>query len=127
MDDNLEQLELELTARPRSNLPTELRARVLHDVQNKLNEEHMRGRWLFAASVAAAFVIWFNLSWFAARETELFGPQTVSAASLDEMIDQIQRLVPELSRLEAGRQAMLLRTNGGLGSSAVSFPMRVVR
>lgn len=127
MDDALRQLEQELTVRPRPGLPTELRARVLHAVARERVQEQRRGAWRFAASIAAAFVLWFNLSWFAARETKFFGPQTISAASLEEMTDQIQSLVPEFSAHEARRQALLFRACNDLGPPAVSFPMRVVR
>jgi hypothetical protein len=127
VDHDIEQLEQELATRSRSGPSGELRARVLREVGRKLQDEQRRGAWLFAASVAAVFVIWLNLSWFAARETDFFELKTVSATSVDEITDQIQRLVPELSRQEAGRQALLLHSCNGLGTSPRPFPMQTIR
>jgi hypothetical protein len=110
----LEQLERDLADRPRLDPPAELRERVIDGVRAELQRNGARNGWTFAAAVAAAALVWANLSLSATLGTD-YSPQPGSLRPpVDEVAEQIQQLLPELSQREALRQAVLLQARSDL-------------
>ncbi len=119
MDDNqlpaeLQQLERELAGRPRPVPPAELRRRVIDGARAELRRNGSRNGWTFAAAVAAAVVVWINLSMSATLGTD-YGPGPDTAGPpVDKVAAQIRQLLPELSQRDALRQAVLLQARSDL-------------
>ena len=114
----LEALQRELRERQPTHLPADLRGRVIGGVRAELARERSRGQWTFAAAVAAAAVIWINLSISATQSTDFGLDFRGEPPSVETVAEQIQRTLPEISRREALRQAVLLRA----GSQLVCYP-----
>jgi hypothetical protein len=107
----LRALDAQLAGRPKPDLPAALRARVLEAVRAELAREPRVERisfWRFAAGMAAAALLWINLSMSAANDTVWHwnGAKTriVDAAALQ----QIQEVMPECSETEARARLLLL-------------------
>jgi len=110
----LEELERDLAGRPRAEPSADLRERVIEGVQAELRRRKARNGWAFAAAVAAAALVWINLSLSATLGTD-YGPRRVRPRPpVDRMAQQIQQLLPELSDCEALRQAVLLEAGWDL-------------
>ena len=92
-----------------SALPSlDLRARVLKSVKRELRGQRLESwRW-YCAAAAAALALGANLSWSVSRDTSY---ALQSREARPATVEQIEDLVPGLSRREAERQALLL--NGG--------------
>jgi hypothetical protein len=121
---DLHRLERDLAARPRSDPPVELRRRVMADVRAELRGRGLRNGWPFAAAVAAAALLWINLSLSATLATDYSKRPYSSAPPVKEVAQQIQKLLPELSEREALRQAILLKAGSDLGRYP-SVPVRL--
>jgi hypothetical protein len=115
----LDALETQLLRLRNAVRAPSLRGRVLFTVAQELRRERQRGWRLYATAVASLVVLWANLSWMASRDTTSLwfarSDMTVSA-------EQIEALVPGLSRREAARQALLLDSGRSL-SAAVLAPI----
>jgi len=61
------------------------------------------------AAAAAAVVLWMNVSFIAATETELRVGDPVTATERRESVRQMRELLPELTEREAERQLLLLQ------------------
>ena len=103
----LEQLERALVGRRRPAPSPELRDRVMAGVRDELRRE-WSGTWVaLAGSMAAAAVLWLNLLMSTARATDgCLGPDG-GHRPIAEVAGRIQRLLPEISKREAMRQAIL--------------------
>ena len=119
MDDNqlptdLRQLERELAGRPRPGPPAELRRRVIDGARVELRRNGSRNGWPLAAAVAAAVVVWINLSMSATLGTDYGpGPDTAGPPA-GKVAAQIRQLLPELSENDALLQAVLLQSRSDL-------------
>lgn len=101
----LASLEARLQALPPLEDPRELRRRVLEHLADELRVARRIDRWMYAGGVAAAVVLWMNLSWMASRETSFaYAPPE----SLQARAEQIERLAPGISQQEALRQAVVM-------------------
>ena len=110
----LERLERELAERAREGPSAALRARVIGGVRTELRRQRRQAGWGFAVAAAAAALVWINLSLTATRATDYrLGPGERSAA-IDSLASQIRELLPEVSRREAVRQAVLLESGSKL-------------
>ena len=112
----LSELERQLAARGGPAPDAHVKLRVLRAVQAELrSRESWRLRrkhaWHFAAGVAAAVLLWLNLSLFAANHTEWNFNRNDSRGETLAMAREIRELLPELTEGEALRQAALLQTN----------------
>ena len=116
---DLQQLERDLAGRPRPDPPAELRQRVIQGVRAELQGNGSGNRWTFAAGVAAAVVVWVNLSMSATLATDYGSRPTSPRLQVDKLAEQIQQLLPELSEHEALRQAGLMQA----GSQLSRYPM----
>jgi len=105
-DPALHALEIELGRLLVSAPSPDLKHRVEKRVAFELNRQ-LRNEWLvYVAAVAAMLVLAMNLSWSVSRATTQRWRAGESAAVSAE---QIEHLVPGLSRREALRQAFVLR------------------
>jgi hypothetical protein len=105
----LQQLQEELLAHPRPDPPANLRQRVMDGVCGELRPNGWRARWAFAASLAAAVLVWVNLSLTATRATDCGLRVGYLPEVVDETTQQIVRLLPQISPEEARREALLLQ------------------
>jgi hypothetical protein len=104
----LDALELHLQQLPGQPTP-ELRGRVLRYVAEELRRQRLYHWCWYAAAVAAMLVLWANLSWTASRDTS-YDWRVRGGGQIS--VEQIEQLVPGLSRREAARQAFVL--SGGV-------------
>ena len=115
LPDELRQLEEELIASRSSEPPTELRDRVLGEVQHALAVELRvslrQSRWAFAVAVAASVLVWMNMSISATTATDCRAQLTSPAAEIDRLAAEIHELLPELSAEDARRQTIIHRSN----------------
>jgi hypothetical protein len=131
MVDELLRLELQaveraLAQRAIEEPSSELRRRVLHDVQvamlaQRQKTERLRDTWQFAAAVATVVLFWMNLSMSATQATDFGFRRGMSAEpteSIETMTQQIQQLAPEFTPEEARRQAVLMQA----GSNMIPMP-----
>jgi len=110
----LKGVERDLTGRPRPDPSAELRQRVINGVRAELAQDRVRGRWAFAAAVAATVLVWANLSLCAVQATDYRLDIGAERPSADALAEQIRQLVPDISEREALRQAVLLRAVSSL-------------
>jgi hypothetical protein len=110
----LQPLETELAARDRTAPSADLRRRALDGLSPELLHEGTRARWALAVAAAAAVLVWINLSLSASQATDYRSYVDVNGASAAATAEQIQSVLPELSRREAHRQAVLLRAGSHL-------------
>lgn len=110
----LQQLERDLAKRSLLAATAGLRQRVLDDVRSRLRAERLRDRWQFAAAVAAAALLWMNLSMSATQATDFDLRPQWPVESSAAIAQQIRQLVPECSPEEVRRQAILLRAGANM-------------
>ena len=108
----LDALESQLRQLPGHPLP-ELRSRVLLGIAQELWRQHRHDWYGYAMGVAAMLVLWANLSWTVSRDTSY---DWHARGSNEVTVEQIEKLLPGVSKGEARRQAMLL--GGGRRSQA---------
>jgi hypothetical protein len=89
--------------------PPMLRTRVLSGVHGELRREQWRSRASFAAALAAAALLWINLSSSASLATVPWVPTSACWESSCVTAAQIRELLPEATPEEAARYAMVLR------------------
>ena len=105
----LQQLERDLCCRSLPDASGDMRYNVIKEVRGLMQNEARRSRWQFGIGVAAAALLWLNLSISATQATN-FGLQwRENDPSIEVAAEVIQRLVPELSAQEARREAFLMR------------------
>lgn len=119
----LQQLERDLTARPLPEPPADLRRRVIGQVRAGVRQERSAARWAFAAALAAAVLVWVNLSLSATQATDYGMRLGGQGPPIGMAARQIQRLLPGISRREALRQATLLQAGSNL-VACPDFPAR---
>jgi hypothetical protein len=112
-DPELHALELELERLLTAAPSPEHERRVARRVAVELHRSRQSEWVLYVAAVAAMLVLAINLSWSVNRATTQIWRTGETAAVSAE---QIEQLVPSLSRREALRQALVLR--GGRPESA---------
>jgi hypothetical protein len=102
-------LENLLLRRVLPDLPLDLQERVLGHVHRELRREQWWSRASFAAGLAAAALLWINLSSSASLATVL--PVRIGDRLESSYITaaRIQELLPEASAGEAARHAVVLR------------------
>ena len=136
----LDRLERDLAERLCPGPSTELRDRVIRTVEGELGHAGLppaglrraglpstrASGWLaFAVSTAAAVLIWVNLSLSAAQATSYDLRIPAEPHSLDATARQIRELVPEMSKQEARRHAVLLHGGADLvDCPSVAAPRR---
>ncbi len=98
----LRELEAELTAAFRAELPESLRPRVEKSRREEFGRRKNADRWRFAAAAAATALIWMNLSLCATSATDFF-PQPSLGGSVDATAAarQLHEILPDLSPEEA--------------------------
>ena len=117
----LEALESQWRRLPTPGPRSDMRDDVLNGVRQVLRSEGRRNWAWYAAGLAAVLLLWANLSSTASRG----GARTPSAhADLNAAVEQIEALVPELSRREAVRQALLLDGGRSLSGGATALAPR---
>jgi hypothetical protein len=110
----LQELERALAGRPLPGPSAHLRDKVLGDVRRRLPADRGKARWQFAVAVAAMVLLWLNLSLAATRTTDCGLRLGGLGQSIETACLQIEQLVPELSRKDSRRQAILLRAGSAL-------------
>jgi hypothetical protein len=110
----LQRLERDLANRSLSAASIGLRQRVLDDARSRLRAERSRDRWQSAATVAAAALLWLNLSMSATQATDFDLRPKWPAESTGAIAEQVRQLAPEISPEEAWRQAILLRARANV-------------
>ncbi len=110
----LGRLERELAERPRPAVPPALRRRVLAAVPVELRRQQRRARWAFAAQVAAAALLWLNLSLSATTATQGAPRRRGDPRAVRATAREIRRLLPGLSPREALACATALRAGTDL-------------
>jgi hypothetical protein len=104
----LDQLERELSAAFRADPSPSLGHRIATTVQNELRRKRTVDRWNFAAALAATFLIWANLSLCAVSVTDFrFRPEP-KTLPVEELAQEIHKLLPELTREDAHREAVMM-------------------
>ena len=110
----LERLERELAERPWEEPSAALRARVIGGARTELGRQRRQAGWAYAVAAAAAALVWINLSLTATRATDYRLAPGEPDAAVDALACQIRELLPEVSRQEAVRQAVLLESGSKL-------------
>ena len=110
----LERLEQELAERIREEPAAALRARVIGGVRGELRRQRCRAGWAFAVAAAVAALVWINLSVTATRVTDYRLAPGEESATVEALASQIGELLPEVTRREAVRQAVLLESGSRL-------------
>jgi hypothetical protein len=105
----LQRLERDMAHRPLPEAPARLRQRVLDDLGSRRRTELARDRWQFAAAVAAAALLWLNLSMSATQATDFGFRPAGPSDSIEPTARQIRQLVPEFPADESRREAVLWR------------------
>jgi len=117
LSSELEQLERALANRMLPEASAQLRQRVLADVRSKLRAKRRQTNLQFAAVVAAAALLWMNLSMSATQATDFGFRRNLmneSSESIETVARQIQQLAPEFSPEEARREAILMRAGSDM-------------
>jgi hypothetical protein len=112
LPEELQRLERVLKERPHEGPSAPLRGRVMAGVQ--VRRQQSASGWWMAAGVAAAVLIWLNVSLSATNATEGPLPPRATHDPLEQVARQIQHLVPDLPHEEALRQAALYRSGSAL-------------
>ena len=87
-------------------------------MHKELRQKETADRWNFAIAMVATFLIWGNLSLCAVSVTDFhFRPERENP-HVDQIAREIQKLLPELSREEAYREAALMSA----GSNIIPLP-----
>ena len=94
---DLQQLERDLAGRPRPGPPAELRQRVIEGARVELRRNGSRNGWTSAAAVAAAVVVWINLSMSVTHATDYGSRPDTPRPPVGKLAAQIRQLLPELS------------------------------
>jgi hypothetical protein len=82
-----------------------------------------RVTWSFAAAVAAAALVWINLSLSATLATDFNGRAVTQGPPVEQVAQQIRQLLPELSDDEALRQAVMLRATSNMPAGILLPPV----
>jgi hypothetical protein len=94
-----------------------LQQRVLGDVRSKLRAKRRQTNLQFAAAVAAAALLWMNLSMSATQATDFGFRRSLtneSSESIETVAQQIRQLAPQFSPEEARREAILRRAGSDM-------------
>ena len=106
-------LERELAGRPRPEPTEALRRRVMDAVHGALGAgpspvRRAMSAWEFAATIAAAVVLWMNLSMSAVNRMDWEADGRLRNG-IETAVALVRDLAPELSEAEARRQVLLLK------------------
>jgi hypothetical protein len=111
---DLEQIERELAARPRSWPDAGLKERCVQQLRVELRGPGSGSRWSLVAATAAALLVGLNLSLSATQATD-FGLHIGSQQqSVQRAAEEIRQLLPDVPPKEAARQAVLLRAGADI-------------
>jgi len=110
----LQRLQHDLAERIRQGPSAALRARVIGGVRGEFGRQRRRAGWAFAVAAAAAALVWINLSLAATLATDYRLAPGEESATVEALASQIGELLPEVSRREAVRQAVLLESGSKL-------------
>jgi hypothetical protein len=83
--------------------------------------------WRHAFAVAAALLLWVNLSMSVANNTTWPLAAGPDRAGLDETAERIRALAPELSEREARRQALVSQVHPAPAPALPADPARILR
>jgi hypothetical protein len=113
LPDDLANLQRQLTSQSQLEPGAGLRDRVLAAVGRELRRPPETapgmGDWRFVAALAAAVLLWANLSMSVTLDSSGGRPGAPEPGRLDAAVAEARRLLPELSEREAYRQAVLAR------------------
>jgi hypothetical protein len=122
LPDDLANLEGQLASRSQLEPSAGLRDRVLAAVRRELRRPPKTapgmGDWRFAAALAAAVLLWANLSLSVTLDSSWGRTGAPETGRLDAAVAAARRLLPELSEREAYRQAVL----AGAGTRLTPMP-----
>jgi len=107
------ELERALAGRPIGGLPGNFRARVLLAVVGELAAQKRSERYALAG-LAAAVLLWLNLSVTAVTATYAPLPERPAALDPAATAEQIRHVLPEMPRRDALACAIALRGGAGL-------------
>ena len=114
LPDDLRDLDSQLAERSRHEPGVGLRDRVLTAVRRERRSQPALAAWRgtgrFAAALAAAVLLWANLSMSAALDTSWHFMGNLDSGRLDATAGDVRRLLPEYSEREAYRHALLAQT-----------------
>ena len=125
--DDPTELERALAGRPGREPPPAFRARVMGAVSRELGADRRRERWAFAARVAAAALLWLNLSLSATIVAAPPLPAAPNGRAAAEAAEQLRRLLPEMPREQALAYAAMLRAGSGVLTHPTATPLRPPR
>jgi hypothetical protein len=115
---DLEQIERKLSSAMQADPSPELRSRITSALRGELRRKRKADRWNFAMAMAATFLIWGNLSLSAVSVTDFHFRPEREHPPVEQIARDIRKLVPELSREEAYREAVLMSA----GSNIIPLP-----
>jgi hypothetical protein len=121
LSDEFDRLECLLASRPRPEPLPNLRERVLGEVRGELRCRRRSRRRRLAAAIAASLLVGVGLS-LAVWQGTHHASRRPPLPSMSQVAEQIQARVPELSREESRRQAVLMTFSlqvGGQGKQDV--------
>jgi hypothetical protein len=115
---DLQRLERHLASRERPQPSDRAKQRLLRGVRAEMQRSQARSRRTFAVAMAATVLVWLNLSLCATQATDCGLGLDGTHQPLEDRVEQIHRLLPDLPPREARRQAVLL----GAGSGVILCP-----
>jgi hypothetical protein len=111
---DLDQIERSLSSALQSDPSPALRTRITTVVHSELRRKKTADRWNFAIAMAATFLIWGNLSLCAVSVTDFHFRPEREGPPVEQLAQEIQKLLPELSKEEAYREAVLMNARSNI-------------
>ena len=111
---DLDRIERNLSAVLSADPSPSLHDRITTVVHKELRRKKTAVRWNFAIAMAATFLIWGNLSLCAVSVTDFHFRPEREGPPVDQIAQEIQKLVPELSREDAYREAVLMSAQSNI-------------
>ncbi len=109
LPDDLKRLESELSSLPQPNASSGLQVTVFRSVRTELRGRRWRRTYGYVACAAIAAVVWANLSFSAARETDYHLRNGTRLQDAAPMTQQLLAILPDLDPQVARRHASMLR------------------
>jgi hypothetical protein len=108
LPEDLQRLEDQLKALPRTTLPASLLATVVQDTYVRTSGD--RHRWYaFVVAAAASALIWANVSFRAAIATVYDSAGESQQSSVTQLEEQLHDLLPDLDARELRRQTVMIQ------------------